>query len=48
MLQGAGLHEVSFDGRGRSAGVYLYRLRLVDPATGGEQLSGYGKMVLLK
>ncbi|MBZ0270180.1 hypothetical protein K8I85_18660, partial [bacterium] len=40
--------EALFDGKGRSAGVYLYRLRLVDPETRREQPSPYGKLVLLK
>ena len=40
--------EALFDGAGRSAGVYLYRLKLVDPETRVEQASPYGKLVLLK
>ncbi|GJM43775.1 MAG: hypothetical protein DHS20C21_06170 [Gemmatimonadota bacterium] len=40
--------EAAFDGAGRSAGVYLYRLKLVDPETHVEQASPYGKLVLLK
>jgi hypothetical protein len=47
-IQGPGEHDVAFDGRQRAAGVYLYRVRLADPATGRETMSGFGKLVLLK
>lgn len=47
-IQGPGEHDVSFDGRRRAAGIYLYRVRLADPSTGRETMSGFGKVVLLK
>ncbi|HOX24546.1 MAG TPA: sugar-binding protein [Candidatus Krumholzibacteria bacterium] len=37
-----------FTGRRAEAGVYLYRLRLVDPATGAPRTTLQGKTVLLK
>jgi hypothetical protein len=37
-----------FKGRRPSAGVYLYRLRLVDPGTGAEHVALTGKAVLVK
>ncbi|MFH1844942.1 MAG: hypothetical protein ABIF77_17255, partial [bacterium] len=37
-----------FTARRPSAGVYLYRLRLIDPATGAERASLTGKTVLVK
>jgi hypothetical protein len=37
-----------FNARRPSAGVYLYRLRLTDPATGAERASLTGKTVLVK
>jgi hypothetical protein len=37
-----------FSGRRPSAGMYLYRLRLIDPGTGGEHVSLTGKTVLVK
>ncbi len=47
-VQGAGLREVPFDGSGRSAGVYPYRLILEDPQTGARRAALSGKVVLLK
>ncbi len=47
-IQGPGLREVPFDGSGRSAGVYPYRLLLEDPATGARRGTFSGKVVLLK
>jgi hypothetical protein len=47
-IQGPGLREVPFDGSGRSAGVYPYRLLLEDPATGARRSTFSGKVVLLK
>ena len=37
-----------FSQRRPSAGVYLYRLRLIDPSTGIERASLAGKTVLVK
>jgi hypothetical protein len=46
--QDAGVYRVPFRTQGRAAGVYLYRMTITDPETGGRQTTGYGKMVLLK
>ena len=43
----AGYHDVSFDGRTLSSGVYLYRMqvRLLDSAIGRDSKSGAGDVV---
>jgi hypothetical protein len=46
-VQAAGVRAADFDGRGRRAGVYLYRLDLEDPATGVVRKSLGGRMVVL-
>ena len=48
-LMNDGENTVSlFTGQRPSAGVYLYRLRFIDPGTGGEHVSLAGKVVLVK
>ncbi|MGQ0721848.1 MAG: hypothetical protein ACT4PE_09780 [Candidatus Eiseniibacteriota bacterium] len=47
-VQGPGVRQVLFDGRGRAAGVYLYRVRLADPQTGTVRATLSGKTVLVK
>lgn len=46
-VQGAGATSVDFDGRGRTAGVYLYRLHVRDPQTGATRKTLNGRMVVL-
>jgi hypothetical protein len=43
-----GVRELSFRGNGKAAGVYLYRLKLLDPQSGVLRTSLNGKTVLLK
>jgi hypothetical protein len=47
-VQSAGLREIPFDGHGRGAGVYPYRLLLEDPRSGARRATLAGKVVLLK
>jgi hypothetical protein len=47
-VQGPGVRQVLLDGRGRAAGVYLYRVRLADPQTGVVRATLSGKTVLVK
>ncbi len=48
-LMNEGENDVSlFSGRRPSAGVYLYRLKMIDPGTGAERASLSGKTVLVK
>jgi hypothetical protein len=47
-LQHAGVREASLDGRGHGAGVYLYRIKALDPANGTLRAALNGKAVLLK
>jgi hypothetical protein len=47
-VQSPGLREIPFEGEGRTAGVYPYRLLLDDPRTGVRRASLTGKVVLLK
>jgi hypothetical protein len=47
-VQSAGLREIPFEGEGRTAGVYPYRLLVDDPRTGVRRASLTGKVVLLK
>ena len=47
-LRPAGVQRVGVESLGNASGVYLYRLRLVDPADGSEQRSSYGKLVLVR
>jgi hypothetical protein len=48
-MMNEGENSVSlFGGRRPSAGVYLYRLRMIDPGTGAERASLTGKTVLVK
>jgi hypothetical protein len=45
---GAGERDVFFDGSTRPAGVYLYRLKMRDPASGSLRASLQGKMLITK
>ena len=47
-LMPAGERDVFFDGRGRPAGMYLYRLKMRDPASGSLRASLQGKMLITK
>ncbi len=47
-LRPAGEHTASFDGTNWAAGIYLYRLGIIDPRTGAERSGPFGRMVLLK
>ncbi len=47
-LMPAGDHTASFDGTNRAAGIYLYRVSIIDPQTGAERSGPFGRMVLLK
>ncbi|HZL85265.1 MAG TPA: T9SS type A sorting domain-containing protein [Candidatus Krumholzibacteria bacterium] len=47
-LQNAGLGEAAFGGKGRSAGVYVYRLNVNDPATGALRKTLSGRLVVVK
>jgi hypothetical protein len=44
----AGYHEVEFDGRNLSSGIYLYRIEVADPARRTGKWSDVKKMVLLR
>ena len=46
--QPAGIGYAPFDAGERTAGVYFYRMKLVDEATGAERGSLYGKMTLVR
>jgi hypothetical protein len=46
--QAAGARFVSFDGQGKAAGVYLFRLDVRDPASGARRIAMQGRMTLLK
>jgi len=46
--QPAGLGYAAFDAGARTAGVYLYRMKLADSATGAERGALYGKMTLVR
>ena len=43
----AGNGQVEFDGAGRSAGMYLYRVQVTDPTTGALRSVGSGRMIIL-
>ena len=43
-----GVRELAFPAAGKAAGVYLYRLKLLDPQSGALRTSLHGKTVLLK
>lgn len=45
---GAGSYEFNFDAKDLASGVYLYRIVLANQATGDQQLSKVGRMMLLK
>ena len=47
-IQDAGVGEALYDGRGRSHGIYFYRLRISDPETGAERATLHGRMILLE
>ncbi len=47
-LQNAGAGETAFGGKGQTAGVYLYRLNLNDPATGALRKTLSGRLVVVK
>jgi hypothetical protein len=47
-VQEAGRRSVEFDATGRNAGLYLYRLRATDPATGALRSELSGRMVVLE
>ncbi len=44
----AGSHEMTFDGAGLASGLYLYRIQVADNVQGEAQMSGVGRMLLLK
>jgi hypothetical protein len=46
--QEAGTRFVSFDGRDKAAGVYLFRLNVRDPNSGAKRISLQGRMTLVK
>ena len=43
----AGDGQVEFDGAGRPAGLYLYRIEVTDPQTGALRATRQGRMVIL-
>jgi hypothetical protein len=43
-----GVREIPFPSEGKAAGVYLYRLELLDPRSGALGASLHGKTVLLR
>jgi hypothetical protein len=47
-IQPAGVRQVDFGGSNKPAGVYMYRLKLVDPETGTLRSALHGKAVLIK
>ncbi len=47
-VQDAGVRNAAYDGSGNAAGVYLYRLKVSDPATGSLRAVLHGRMVLTK
>jgi hypothetical protein len=47
-VRGAGLGEASFGGSGVASGVYLYRLKLSDPNTGGWRKTLSGRLVVVR
>ncbi len=47
-LQPAGDGQIEFDGAGRPAGIYLYRVSVTDPTTGALQPVGTGRMIILE
>lgn len=47
-MQRPGMREVAFDGKAYSAGVYMYKLDIADPATGLLRKSLSGRMVVIK
>lgn len=46
-VRAAGDGLVEFDGAGRAAGLYLYRLEVTDPASGALRATRQGRMVIL-
>ncbi len=47
-LQAPGSQSFTFDAAGLASGLYLYRIQVADAALGVNQVSGVGKMLLLK
>ena len=47
-VQEAGARTATLDGKGLSAGIYLYRVSVTDPWTGAVRSGPYGRAVLLK
>jgi hypothetical protein len=47
-VQGAGVNELSFDAAGFASGLYLYRVQMLDAATGVVNQSVTGRMMLVK
>ncbi len=47
-LQAPGSQTFTFDAAGLASGLYIYRIQVVDAALGVDQISGVGKMLLLK
>jgi hypothetical protein len=47
-LQGTGVGEATFGGKGYGSGLYLYRLQVADPATGATRTTLSGRVIVLK
>jgi hypothetical protein len=47
-MQSPGPHQATFSNPGLRAGLYLYRMRAVDPLSGAERAALSGKMLLVK
>jgi hypothetical protein len=46
-MRPAGGGQVEFDGAGRAAGIYLYRVQVADPTTGALRPVGSGRVIIL-
>jgi hypothetical protein len=47
-VQGPGTRRVDFSGEARGSGVYLYRIKLVDPSSGALREELHGKAIVVK